>query len=156
ANRNYSAESFGRVGRSGRGRSAWVAKDDAGTARPVAHLQRHPAHDHVSPCLLAPKSGAFGKTQSLGRHASSAGATRSTNHRTTEKLFFVTAVTDRRYSFARSNMVSIWFRDARARASDQIIPRTSRRGTFTVCCNAAAPAASNREIVRAPINAGKT
>src|SRR5258708_38069191 len=73
ANRNYSAESFGRVGRSGRGRSAWIAKDDAGTARPVAHLQRHPAHDHVSPCLLAPKSGAFGKTQSLGRHASSAG-----------------------------------------------------------------------------------
>src|SRR2546430_7853147 len=92
ANRNYSAESLGRAGRSGRGRSAWVAKDDAGTARPVAHLQRHPAHDHVSPGLLAPKSGAFRKTQSLGRHASSAGATRSTNHRTTEKLFFVTAL----------------------------------------------------------------
>src|SRR5438874_778661 len=96
ANRNYSAESLGRAVRSGCGTSARVAKDDAGTARPVAHLQRDHAHDHVSPCLLAPKSGAFRKTQSFGRHASSAGATRSTNHRTTTKLFFVTALCERR------------------------------------------------------------
>src|SRR5947208_2138361 len=84
-----------RAWRSCGGRPAWNARDHAGTARPLACLQRHPAHDYVSPCLLAPKPGAFGKTQSLGRHAASAGATRTTDHRATAKLFFVSAREDR-------------------------------------------------------------
>src|SRR6266496_125652 len=166
ANRNYSAESLGRAGRSCRGRLAWHARSHARTARPLARLQRYPAHDHISSCLLAPKPGAFGKTQSLGRHAPSAGATRSTDHRTTAKLFSLRVrkhtgalraiKVNRPYWDNCLNIALICLRDARVRASDNIIPRTWRRGTFTASCNALAPAFSRSASVRAPINAGKT
>src|SRR6476646_1336609 len=92
ADRDYSTEIGGRA-RCSRGRGpARNARDHAGIARTLARLQRHSADDHVSPCLLAPKPGAFGKTQSLGRHAPGVGATRSTNHRATAKLFSVAAL----------------------------------------------------------------
>src|SRR5947199_271971 len=63
--RDYSAESVGRAGRSRSGRPAWNARNHAGIAWPLARLQRHPTHDHISPCLPAPKPSTFGKTQSL-------------------------------------------------------------------------------------------
>ncbi len=65
-------------------------------------------------------------------------------------------VRDRRYSFALLKIACIELRDANVMASDKSILRTSRRGTFTVRCNAVAPAFSRRASVRAPINAGKT
>ena len=70
------------VGRAGRGRCRGVARNASGNARiawPLAYLQQHSADDHVSPRVLAAKPGAFRKTQSLGRHASSHGAARATH-----------------------------------------------------------------------------
>src|SRR5207249_11189606 len=85
----YSAQSIGRARRSRGGRAAGDAWDNAGTAGPLARLQRHSSHDHVSSCVSSSKSGPFGETQGLGRHAPGAGAARATDHRATAKLFSV-------------------------------------------------------------------
>ena len=82
------------IGRAGRRRCRGVARNASGNARiawPLAYLQQHSADDHISPRILAAKPGAFRKTQSLGRHASSDGATRATHQRAATKLFPVAA-----------------------------------------------------------------
>src|SRR5438552_11362991 len=56
----------------------------------MAFVQQNTVNDYLSSSLLAPKSGAFRKTKSLGRHAASARATRKTYHRKAAQLFFVT------------------------------------------------------------------
>ena len=88
--RDYSANRLSGAGCSCCRRATWSARHNARTARPLAHLQRHFSNDYVSSCVLAPKPGAFRKTQSLGRHAPSHGTPRVTNHRTATKLFPVT------------------------------------------------------------------
>ena len=65
--------------------------DNARIAWPLAYLQQHSTDDHLSPRIPAAKPGAFRKTQSLGRHASSDGAAEPTDKRTAAKLFSVAA-----------------------------------------------------------------
>src|SRR6266496_4153850 len=55
----------------------------------MAFLQRDAINDYLSPGLLASKSIAFGKKESLGRHVASARATRTTDQRAPAELFFV-------------------------------------------------------------------
>src|SRR5262245_37796925 len=90
--RNHSAKRVSRAWRGGRRGTARNARDNARIARPMAYLQQHSAHDHVSPRVFAPKPGAFRKTQGLGRHASSPGAAQATHQRPTAKLFPVAAL----------------------------------------------------------------
>src|SRR2546428_11984923 len=87
--RDHSTESVGRAWCSRGGRLARHARDDARIARPMAFLQWDAVDDYLSPSVLAPKSGAFRKTESLGRYAASSRATRAADHRTAAKLFFV-------------------------------------------------------------------
>src|ERR1700756_1960707 len=90
--RHYSAEGAGRAGRSRGGRSAWRARDDARIARTLALIQRHPVDDYVSSSLPAAEPVPLRETESLGRHAASARATRKTNQRKTTELFSVALV----------------------------------------------------------------
>src|SRR5437660_2262604 len=96
--RHYSTESVGRAGRGRGGRSARHTWDNAGIARTLALIQRHPADDYLSSSLPATESVAFRKKESLGRHAASARASRKTNQRETTKLFSVAALYERRFS----------------------------------------------------------
>src|SRR5438132_5526619 len=89
ADRDHSAESVDRARCNRGGRLARHARDDARIARPMAFLQWDGVDDYLSPGVLAPKSGAFRKTESLGRYAASSRATRAADHRTAAKLFFV-------------------------------------------------------------------
>src|SRR5438128_55228 len=89
ADRDHSAESVDRA-RCGRGgRFARHTRNDAGITRAMAFLQPDAIDDYLSPSVPPPKSGAFGKAESLGRYAASAGATRSADHRAAAKLFSV-------------------------------------------------------------------
>src|SRR6266487_4412777 len=89
ADRHYSTESVGGAGRSCSRRSAWHTRDDARIARTLAFIQWHAVDDHLSSCIPAAKSIAFRETESLGRHAAGARATRKTDQRKTAKLFSV-------------------------------------------------------------------
>src|SRR6266545_1594269 len=87
--RHHSTQSVGRAGRCRCGRSAWRARDDERIARALALIQRHPVDDYLSSSLPVAEPVPLGETESLGRHAASAGATRKTNQRKTAELFSV-------------------------------------------------------------------
>src|SRR6266567_2372258 len=87
--RHYSAESPGRTGHSRSGRFARHTGDNARIAWALAFIQRDAIDDYLSSCLLASEPSAFRETESLGRHAASARATRKAHQRETTKLFQV-------------------------------------------------------------------
>src|SRR6185312_1289465 len=90
--RHYRTESVGRAGRSRGGRSARRTRDDARIARALALIQQHSVNDYVSSSLPAAEPVPLRETESLGRHAASARATRKTNQRKTTELFSVAAI----------------------------------------------------------------
>src|SRR5207302_2891950 len=92
ADRNYSAESDCRSRRGRGGRAARQSRHDAGVAWALEFIQGHTADDYLSSRLSVAKPIALGKTQGLGRHASSPGTTRNADQRETAKLFSLVSI----------------------------------------------------------------
>src|SRR2546430_12582854 len=134
----------------------------------MALLQWNAVDDYLSSRVSAAQPIAVGKAESLGRHASSAGAAGTTDHGKTAQLFPVAALYKRRinssdpecfrgrYSDNRRNIASICERAANVIARDAVLACTSRREALIFRFNTVAPAPRKSARVRVPISAGKT
>ena len=110
--------------------------------------QETPFDDYLSSRVSAAEPIAVGKTESLGRHPSSAGAAGTTDHRKTAQLFFVLWAPRR--ACARSNIASIFLRDASVTTTDEIIERYLARNLI-LRFRVFRPPSRKSASVRAPI-----